>query len=61
MTRVEVHTGLLLGNPKERDHLEDLGVNGRVIVEYIFKKLFDRGVEWIDLVQEREKMFGCCD
>ena len=27
---VEVHTGLCLGNLRERDHLEDLGVDGRI-------------------------------
>ena len=26
----EVHTGLCLGNLRERDHLEDLGVDGRI-------------------------------
>jgi len=26
----EVHTGLCLGNLGERDHLEDLGVDGRI-------------------------------
>jgi len=35
-----VYAGLKLGKPKERDQLEYLGVDGRVIVEYIFKKLF---------------------
>jgi hypothetical protein len=26
--RGEVHTGYLYGNMRERDHVEDLGVNG---------------------------------
>ena len=26
------------GNVRERDHLEDLGVDGRIIVKWIFKK-----------------------
>ena len=35
MDEGDLHTGLRLGNPKQRAHLEDLGVDGRVIVEYI--------------------------
>jgi hypothetical protein len=34
---VEVHTDFWWGNPRERDHLEDPGVDGR-IVKWIFKK-----------------------
>jgi hypothetical protein len=30
--RRETHTGFWLGNLKERDHLEDLGANGRDII-----------------------------
>jgi hypothetical protein len=46
----EVHTGLLLGKPKVRDHLGNLGVDGRVILEYIVKKLVARawnGLIWL--------------
>jgi len=34
----EVHTGFWLGNLKERDHLEDLDVDGRIISRWIFIK-----------------------
>jgi hypothetical protein len=27
-----------VGRPDERDHLEDLGVDGRIILKWIFKK-----------------------
>jgi hypothetical protein len=27
-----MHTGFSWGNPKERDHLEDLSIDGRVIL-----------------------------
>jgi hypothetical protein len=35
--REVVHTGLSDGNLRERDHLEDLGADGRIILKYIFK------------------------
>jgi hypothetical protein len=34
----EVHTGFWLGDLTEGDHLEDPGVDGRVILKWIFKK-----------------------
>jgi hypothetical protein len=34
----EVHTGIWWGDLRERDYLEDLGVGGRMIVKWIFKK-----------------------
>jgi hypothetical protein len=34
----EVRTGVLVGKPKERDHLEDLNIDGRIILKCIFKK-----------------------
>ena len=33
-----MHTGLWGGNLRERDHLEDLDVDGRVILMWVFKK-----------------------
>jgi hypothetical protein len=33
---------VLVGNPRERDHLEDTGIDGRIILRWIFKKC-DRG------------------
>jgi len=35
--RGEVRT-VWWGNLRERDHLEDLGVDGRIILKYIFTK-----------------------
>jgi hypothetical protein len=34
----EVRTGFWWGNLRERDNLEDLGVCGRVILKWVFKK-----------------------
>ena len=39
MGRGEVHTGFWWGNLRVRDHVEDPGVDGRVILKCIFKRL----------------------
>jgi hypothetical protein len=36
--RGEVHTEFRWGNVRERDHLEDAGVDGRIILRWIFRK-----------------------
>jgi hypothetical protein len=32
-----VHTGFLKGDQRGRDHLEDLGIDGRIILKWFFK------------------------
>jgi hypothetical protein len=36
--RVEVYTGFLWGKLRERDHLEDPGIDGRILLRWIFRK-----------------------
>jgi hypothetical protein len=38
-------------NLKGRDHMEDLGVDGRIILEWILGV----GVDWIHLAQDRDQ------
>ena len=37
----------------ERDHLKDLGIDGRITLKYILKS-WDAGMDWIDLTQNRD-------
>jgi len=38
MVRGEVNTGFWWGNLRERDHLEDSGIDGRTILRWFFRK-----------------------
>ena len=38
MGRVKMYTGHWWGNLRERDHLKDPGVDGRIILRWIFRK-----------------------
>jgi len=42
--RGEVHTGFWWDNLQDRDHLKDEGVEGRVILKWIFKKWDERSM-----------------
>jgi hypothetical protein len=42
MGRGEVRTGFWCGNLRETDHLEDTGIDGRIILRWIFRN-WDRG------------------
>ena len=48
------------GNLKEIYHLEDPGIDGRIILRWIFKK-WDGSMDWIDLVRDRDKWWAFVD
>ena len=53
--RGEAYSGFCWGNLRERDHLEDPGVDGRIIICWIFRKWDVGGMDWFDLAQDKDK------
>jgi hypothetical protein len=45
---------VLKGHFRVRDILEDLNINGNIILKAIFKK-WDRVTDWVDLTQDRDR------
>jgi hypothetical protein len=56
MGRGEAYTEFWCGNLSEKDHLEDPGLDGRIILRYIFRK-WDGGA-WTGLIWLRIGMGG---
>ena len=55
MGEKKVYTRFWWGNIGERDHLGDPGVAGSIILRWIFRKWDVRGMDCIELVQERDR------
>jgi hypothetical protein len=54
-------TWFLWPNLRERNQLEDSGVcDGRIILKWIFKKENGR-VDWIELAQDRGRLWALCE
>jgi hypothetical protein len=51
----EVYTGFGWGNLRERDHFEDPGTDGRIILRWIFKK-WDVGTD--NLAHDRDRWWA---
>jgi hypothetical protein len=49
-----VHTGFWWGDRREGDYLGDPGVDGRIILNWIFRE-WDGGMNWIELAQDRDR------
>jgi hypothetical protein len=50
----DVHTGFWWGALRKRYHLENLGVDGKIILKRIFNTC-ERGMDWNDLTQSRDR------
>jgi len=45
----EMHTGIGQGKLKEGDHLEDLGIDMRIILKCVFKVIGWDCIDWMNL------------
>jgi hypothetical protein len=50
-----MHTGFWWGDLREDGHLGYLGVDGRIILQWILKKWYVGNMDWIELAQYRDR------
>ena len=46
---------VLVGKPEEGDRLEDPSIDGRIVLIWIFRKWDVQGLDWTDMVQDRDR------
>jgi hypothetical protein len=49
------HTEFWWGDLRETYHLEDIGIDESIILKLIFKRWNWGSMDWIDLVQDRDR------
>jgi hypothetical protein len=49
---------VLMGKPEGRRPLEDPGIDGRITLRWIFKRLDGDGTDWIDLAEDRDRWWA---
>ena len=47
-----MRTGFWWGGLREGNHLEDLGIDGRVKINMVLREVERGGMEWIDLAED---------
>ena len=41
--------------PEGKNHLEETGIDGRIILRWIFRTWHGGGMDWTDLAQDRDR------
>jgi hypothetical protein len=53
-----MYTGFWWGNLSKEGRLEDRGIDGKIISEWVSEKWDAVGMDWIDLAQNRDRWWA---